>query len=336
MKQSFTCIGSAGRDIFFPLEEARVLNTPEDLTSQRNIVLELGAKYRTESRYEAPGGCAANVSLALARLGIPVSIQCVVGGDSYGREILAELEAEGVKTKQVVRDTSSGTDVSCILVESKSADRVIVYNRDANEHLSIREESIAHGSDLFVGGMYGEWKKNISVLEKLAREQRARLFYNPGQQNIEKGVARVLRAIAVSEIVFLNKDEAMEVALRGLNEVNTHRVTNEKYLVKKIFETGVRYVVMTDGSRGAWAYDGKECYHAKTSRIFHVVDSTGAGDACTGAFLAGFARGKGVAECLRWGVVNGASAVQHYGAKEGLLTLSEIQTRARRVKVTVV
>lgn len=313
-----------------------MLNTPEDLTSQRNIVLELGAKYRTESRCEASGGCAVNVSLALARLGIAVSIRCVVGGDSYGKEILTELESEGVKTKQVVRDVSSGTDVSCILVEPKSSDRVIVYNRDANEKLCITEEGVVEGGDFFVGGLYGEWKKNLSVIEKSVRERDVRLFYNPGQQNIEKGMKNVLRVIAASEIVFLNKDEAVEIALRGFDDVNRHRIMNEKYLTRKMAGTGARHVVITDGSRGAWAYDGKECYHAKTSRIDHVVDSTGAGDACTGAFLAGFLRGMGMAECLRWGVVNGASAVQHYGAKEGLLTLSEIKTRARRVKVIVV
>lgn len=334
MKKTIVCIGSASRDIFFPLDEARILNTPEDLTAKKHIVLELGAKYRTESRYEVLGGCSLNVSLALARLGMRSFSYSVVGNDLYGEEIIRELVREGVDTRYVVRSKGVSTDVSCILVETKSADRTIVYNRDANEHLSVREEDLQKCEAIFVSGMYGKWKKNLSVIARVAKKKR--VFYNPGQGNIREDARQVIKVLAVSEGVFLNKDEAIEIVLRGCEGRDERRLNEERYLAQRIVERGAKYVVLTDGARGAWAFDGRDFYHAKSVPIEHIVESTGAGDAFTGAFLAGYLRGESMAECLRWGIANGGSVVQQYGARDGLLSLREIISVTRNVRVIVV
>lgn len=336
MKKTILCIGSAGRDIFFPLGGVRILNTPEDLTAKKHMMLELGAKYRTEDRYEAPGGCSLNVSLAMARLGILASSYSVVGSDTYGDEIVEELGREGVDTRRIVREKGVSTDVSCILVETKSADRTIIYNRDANERLVVDEKNLAGVSEIFVSGMYGAWKKNISVIAKTAKKKSVRVYYNPGQRNIAEDPARVARLMAVCEVVFLNKDEAVEMVLKMYPERASNFASNEKYLAKKIAEFGSKYVVITDGSRGAWVYNGESCYRAKSKKIDYVLDSTGAGDAFTGAFLAGYLKGRDMAECLRWGITNGGSVVQHYGARDGLLTEREMRARVKGLLVTVV
>ena len=39
------CIGASTQDIFFPTAEGKIIETPEDVTSQRKIAFELGAKY---------------------------------------------------------------------------------------------------------------------------------------------------------------------------------------------------------------------------------------------------------------------------------------------------
>lgn len=328
------CIGSACRDIFFPLEEAKVLNTPEDLTAQRHLLLELGAKYRTENRYEAPGGCSLNVSTALSRLGVCCASYSILGDDLYGDGLVEDLVEEGVDTRYIVRERGVKTDVSCILVETRSADRVIVYNRDANERLQIRKEDIESFSEIFVSGMYGDWRENLFTVREIVRENAARLYYNPGQKNISDDAALIADIIGVSEIVFLNKDEAIEMALKSVPDVSRDHILQEKYLLESIWKLGAKQVVVTDGSRGAWAYDGETLCYAKGEAIAHVADSTGAGDAFTGAFLAAYLKQKDIAECLRWGIANGGNAVQYYGARDGLLKKEEIASRSKSVTVT--
>ncbi|HDH07662.1 MAG TPA: carbohydrate kinase family protein, partial [Candidatus Moranbacteria bacterium] len=92
------CIGSASKDVFFPTARGIITNTPEDLTSQKKISFELGAKYQIEDRYEAPGGVAANVSQGLARLGIKAGCCSKIGDDKLGMWIVDELEKENVDT----------------------------------------------------------------------------------------------------------------------------------------------------------------------------------------------------------------------------------------------
>ncbi len=79
------CIGSSSKDIFFPTDEGVILETPEDLTSQRKIAFELGAKFRAEDRYEALGGCAANVAAGLARIGFETEYYTKIGDDDLGK-----------------------------------------------------------------------------------------------------------------------------------------------------------------------------------------------------------------------------------------------------------
>ena len=298
--------------------------------------MELGAKYRTEDRYESPGGCSLNVSLALAKLGVHAVSYSVVGDDAYGKEIIQNLSQEGVDVRYVVQKKGMGTDVSCILVEPKSADRTIVYNRDANECLMVKKEDVLKMREIFVSGLYGNWKKNLAIIEKVAVSGSARVYYNPGQKNIAEDVERVVRLIAVSEIVFLNKDEALEIALKYTKEDEQNHRENEKYLIQKIAELGAGCVVITDGNRGAWAGNRESCYRAKAKSIKYVVDSTGAGDAFSGAFLAAYVRNKNVVECLRWGIANGSSVVQYYGASKGLLTSQDMAVASKKIEVIMV
>ena len=49
------CVGSTSKDIFFPTSEGQVVDTPEDLESQKKFVFELGAKYHISDRFESLG-----------------------------------------------------------------------------------------------------------------------------------------------------------------------------------------------------------------------------------------------------------------------------------------
>jgi sugar/nucleoside kinase (ribokinase family) len=71
--EKIICIGSSAKDIFFPTNEGKIFETPKDITSQRKIAFELGAKYHIENRFESLGGCAVNVACGLRRLGIESS-----------------------------------------------------------------------------------------------------------------------------------------------------------------------------------------------------------------------------------------------------------------------
>jgi sugar/nucleoside kinase (ribokinase family) len=67
------CIGSTSLDIFFPTDEGVIIDTPDDVLSQKKIAFELGGKVLADEIHTAVGGVAANVAQGLALQGIVAS-----------------------------------------------------------------------------------------------------------------------------------------------------------------------------------------------------------------------------------------------------------------------
>ncbi|MEM9176614.1 MAG: PfkB family carbohydrate kinase, partial [Myxococcota bacterium] len=79
-------------------------------------------------------------------------------------------------------------------------------------------------------------------------------------------------------------------------------------------EYGVATVVLTDGERGALLCDGDGARWIPAYPAASVVDTTGAGDAFFGGFLAGQALGLSVDDAARLGNACGAACVERMGA----------------------
>ncbi|MCX8173598.1 MAG: PfkB family carbohydrate kinase [Thermoplasmata archaeon] len=104
--------------------------------------------------------------------------------------------------------------------------------------------------------------------------------------------------------------------------INEPWADNLDPILKKIHGMGVKLVVITDGKKGVQCYDGRYRYMFPAYDV-PVVSTLGAGDAFTVGFIAALAKGKDIETALRVGSANGASVVQQFGAKCGLLTWEE-------------
>lgn len=321
------CIGSACKDIFFPTDEGTVINTPDDLTSQTKIGFELGAKYKIENRFEAVGGCAANVASGLSHLGIEASCYSKIGDDFSGVWIQAELKKNNVKLDLVEIEKGFQSDLSLIIVDKKSGDRVIFSNQKVNGILEIDENKIKDAEWIFIGDLHGEWEKHLDVIFGVTRAGGSRVAFNPRQSNIHDNVAKIIAMLPFAEVVFLNKDEAIEI-VQALGEMDNNNLNNEEFLIRKIKGLGMDVLVLTDGSNGAWGCADNDIIHVAAIKE-EAVDSTGAGDAFASGFLAGYMGDNQIEECLRWGIANGGNAVKFYGGVEGLLSLEELQKRIK-------
>ena len=109
-------------------------------------------------------------------------------------------------------------------------------------------------------------------------------------------------------------------------------LNDEILLVKKIKELGIEIVVITDGVRGAWGFDGNQILHVD-ALVKKAVDTTGAGDAFTGGFLAAHLKDKSLEEALKWGIINSSNSVTEYGGQKGLLNQEEIEKLLSQVNI---
>ena len=322
------CIGSSTKDIIFPIIDGEVIETPEDLEAQRKIVFELGAKYQVaQARHETIGGCAANVACGLGRLGVDVFCCTRVGSDQAGDWIKDELQKNGVAV-DLVQAGNHRSDLSTVVAHIPSEDRIIFSDRDANERLEIAPDELKEvGAQwLFVSSLNGNadenWESKLDKVLQLAKNENIKFIFNPGQKNLKSDVAKIIAMIAQSEMLIVNKDEALEI-VEKMGEFSTEELNDEKFLAEQLNAIGAKIVALTDGARGAWGLAGQEFLHVE-ARKEKVADTLGAGDAFSSGFIAAHLKEKSLAECLNWGISNSSSVVQKYGAVEGLLKENEI------------
>ena len=322
------CIGSACKDIFFPTSEGSVTETPGDLMSQKKISFELGAKYKIENRFESLGGVAANVACGLSRLGVKCASYSHIGDDDMSDWIKRELEKSGVSTLLISHEKNSPSDLSAIVVDANSGDRVIFSNQKANSQMEIIPEKLKGAEWFYIGDLHGNWEEDADQIIRTAAENGIKVAVNPRQVNIHDNAMKVVDIIRSSSVVFLNKDESIEV-LSGLGKnFSEHDLNDEIFLIKKIKELGPEVVAITDGIRGAWGYDGKYIFHALAIED-NPIDTTGAGDAFASGFFSAFVKKKNLDECLRWGAANAGNSVRFYGGVEGLLKEEEISEKIK-------
>jgi sugar/nucleoside kinase (ribokinase family) len=316
------CIGSAAKDIFYPTKEAKIIDNPGNAEVKQLIAFEYGAKYQIDDRYDAPGGCAANSAQGLARLGIDVACYCRVGNDLEGQWVKENLKNEKVDTSLIQTDNEFRTDLSFILVNENDGDRTIFFNRDANEKLEIENDIEAEW--VFVSALNGQWKEHMDDIVDIIEEKNIKLAVNPGQANIKENKEWVAAFISKAQVVILNRDEATEIIGENNDDL--------KFLIKKLHDLGPKTVVITDGLNGSVASQGQEILFAPAIRE-KAVDMTGAGDAFGAAFMAAILKDMTLAEALQWGTVNGSNVVKFYGAREGLMSETEITENAKSVKI---
>ncbi len=330
--QNVLCLGSVGKDIFFPTKQGQVSETPEELTSQKKISFELGAKYRIEERYEALGGCAANVAVGLSKLGITAFCVSQIGDDEIGKWVNKELSKKQVNVDSVSINSGQKSDLSAIIVDKKSAERTIFSNKNSNGNMQLDKIKIQDKEWIFLGDIHGKWEEQMEEIFRLAKDNQKRIVFNPRGVHIQDNPVEIIQAIALCDLVFVNKDEAIEIVSHIDQEIPTQKMNDEIFLLEKLIELEPKVVVLTNGIQGAWVRDKENIFFAPAQKT-KAVDSTGAGDSFLAGFLAGFLKGKDLSECLQWGIANSASEVQYYGAIDGLLVESEIIEKIKKIEV---
>ena len=145
-----------------------------------------------------------------------------------------------------------------------------------------------------------------------------RFAFQPGTFQIKAGKEALKRIYERSDVFFCNKEEAQRI-------LKTEEADIKKLLLM-MRNVGPKIVVITDGKKGAYAFDGKTPW---SMRIYPdpkpPYERTGAGDAFSSTFTAALCMGKSIPEALRWAPINSMSVVQKIGAQAGLLTLPELE-----------
>ncbi len=171
--------------------------------------------------------------------------------------------------------------------------------------------------------------------------QGARIFLTQLEQPIAVAVAALAMARAAGVTTILNPAPAapLEPAVFALCDVVTPNESEAalltgravgspaeaKLAAEALLAKGARSAVITLGENGALFHDGRETLHVPAFRVGEVVDTTGAGDAFSGAFAVALAEGKPPSEAVRFGCAAAAISVTRPGTAHAMPRRAEIE-----------
>ncbi|RNL87599.1 carbohydrate kinase family protein [Halostreptopolyspora alba] len=247
------------------------------------------------------GGMAANAAVAAARMGATAAFGGAVGSTALDGEFLAALTAEGVDTAWCHTDSELST---CVILVTPDGERSAISHDDGLDHTrvaaGVRRLASSGGGWLYLDGY--RW---------------------PG----------VARALAEAETdgrvhVFVDLDGCADPAAARLALTTAHHVVAGRAQLDSLFATTGETVsaealatqhdvvlLVTDGADGWWLATPDGHVEHGAALPVEALDTTGAGDCFSGAYLAGLDAGRPPAEAARTAAVAAGLSCTVAGAR---------------------
>jgi ribokinase len=333
------------------IERMRMVNADNSF-----LLLEEGRKTEALDVSTHVGGGAVNAAVAMARLGLDVGALVKLGKDARAETLLSHLMQEGVSTRWALRDGRAPTGAS-VLVSSHDRNAAIFTFRGANtllEEGDLRNDAFAVDV-VYVASLSNESADAFPAIVARAKSQGALVAANPGIRQLSSRGGAFQETLRQIDILALNRIEAGALVPRLVARFGEESKPLENDPGEKLpplamlgftggghemglasffaglKQLGPRYVVVTDGSDGAFlgAPEGTlYCPVVETK----VAGTAGAGDAFNATFAAGIALGWSAEQALRAASVNAASVVNYTDTQSGLLSLQEVERRLAALK----
>jgi pseudouridine kinase len=260
------------------------------------------------------GGAARNVAENLARLGVPVSLSTVVGGDEDGREVLAATEAAGV-------------DVSrCVVLEAqRTATYTAIFDGGGELVIGLADMAIFEelGERIAPAALEGAGADTLLFLDANLPERTlaALLTGRRGPAavspvSVQKS-QRVRDQLDLVDLLFLNVYEAAAL-LAVIPEAGA--------LGAALVASPVPRGVLTDGPRGALAWDDGRVVRMAAAPA-RAVNVNGAGDALAAGTIARLWAGDDFLEAARFGVALAAVTLEEAGSVAAMATMDSVLAR---------
>jgi sugar/nucleoside kinase (ribokinase family) len=270
-----------------------------------------------------PGGGAANMPSALARMGLAVSSFSKVGDDLNGQFICGELEKLGVDTSGICVSAGETTPFTFVGIHP-DGDRTFIHTPGANVTFNLNDldiEQVVAGDyllyhDLWVlPGMDG--KPAATLLERARRQGVVTCLdegfgYGPKREQLEA-------MLPYCDYVTPSFDDLQAI----------YPGTSPDELARRLLDLGAATAVIKTGRSGCMVARGSDRMQIAPPAA-RVVDTTGAGDCWDAGFLAALANGEDLHTAAAIGNACAAFCIEAVGGSTGVPSYQEVRQRATR------
>lgn len=290
---------------------ADVVGKPVDRLPQRGK-LELVERMELHT-----GGCAANVGIALSKLGVDAAVIGKVGDDGFGDFMVSELARHGINPYGIARNGVAATSATMVMVHA-DGERSFIHYLGANaefEESDVDFEIIRGSRVLHIAGAF--------LMPGIDGEPTARILKRAQDSGIITSLDTAWDSTGRWMSVIKPCFQYVDYALPSYDEARMMTGRQEpRDIAQFLMDMGVKTVGLKMGSKG--------CYIKSADTELMIppydvdpVDSVGAGDCFVAGFLTGIVRGWDLQQTGRFANAVGGLCVTALGATTGVKSLKE-------------
>ena len=233
--------------------------------------------------FTAAGGKGANQAVAAARLGARVAMAGCVGDDQFGRDLVAGLRRDGVRS-DAVQAVALPTGTALITIDADGANTIVVISgANAACDTALVDRALAGAT----AGDPAAAARDPGSSDR-ARDPRGACGGMVHRAQSGAGASDGARPAAADRHHRAERD-------RGCGAHRAPAIRREA--ARHLLAQGARAALITLGGDGALYCDAAGTLHCPAVAV-QAVDTTAAGDAYIGALAAALAEGRSVADSL--------------------------------------
>ncbi len=306
-------IGDVVIDAFIKLQDVEVI------CDENKQNCKLAVRYGDKVPYESVEICnavgnAANASVSAARLGLNSALLTYVGNDQNGKDCIESLKSNNVNLDFVRTEDGKKTNYHYVLWYD--VDRTILVK---HEQFNYQLGDIGEPKWIYLSSL-GEHSFEMyqQISKYLQAHPNINLAFQPGVFDMKQGKEKLSFIYSQANAICINVEEAQRILGEKDRDV--------KKLLKEMSNLGPKYVFITDGFEGAYAYEKDRDLYLFIPVYPHTpFERTGAGDAFFSTIISALTVGKSIEEALTWGPINAMSVVLQVGAQKGLLSREKLE-----------
>ena len=288
---------------------------------------EIGQRFDETGEFVGPfaSGAPAIFIDQAAKIGSSAGIISTIGNDAFGELNYRKLNQDGVDVSFINKTNHKTTGVAFVTYKEDGDRDFIFHLHDSASSLigpdDIKKEDFVEckyfhimGTSLFTEGLRNAVKKAIDI----CKETGTKISFDPNMRKelLQDPVMKDFLEYVLNHCdIFLPGGEELELLLGA---------KDEETAVANLFEKGVQYIIVKNGSKGCRAYSKDNFIKVEPLKVVEV-DPTGAGDCFAGTFISCLNKGIGFRQSVMYANTAGALAVTKKGPMEGNTNLEEIK-----------
>lgn len=296
-------VGNISLDIFF---------SGKSLTfKDGRFQLAVGGKYFVDKLYQSVGGGGANVAIGASHNGLKTAVLGKIGHNPFKSLILSDLNERNVST-ELCQFEDNYMNISAILLND-AGERSIIHYSPLHEHILKTKKDLKQILEtriIYLGNLPDVALTERDQLLHFVHKNNIETIANLGVKDCRRPKQDLIHFLRNIDILIVNGHEFADLVKAQYQDIHFKDKIVEWYIP----QLKEKLVIITEGEKGSFAYIQNQTFHQKAIEVKKIIDTTGAGDAYTAAFIAEYFKTKDIEKAMERGAKYAAKILSKIGA----------------------